>query len=597
MSKRLTRQEAPVEQTWDLEGLYPTAAAWEADHAKVDASLPALGAYQGRLCDGSVTLLACLNSYFATHELASQVFWFAYNSCTVDQGNPTVAAQRDRAMAMLARFEAATAFIKPEILALPDGVVTQYLETEPGLALYRLYLTDILAEKEHMLGAEAEGVIAAMGELTEAPYIIWQNTTAADIVFEPVKDENGNLVPMSVAAMQRLLQSPDRSVRQAAYESAAKAFLAHKRTIAAAMATAQKRDVILAKLRKYPSALHAALNEGHLPVELFQNLLRVSEAGAGHLRRYNEFRRKELGVERLQGWDLSAPLDADVDAEITYRDACGMILKALAPLGPEYRAVLEQAIAGRWVDWADNEGKEAGAYSWGCYGYHPVIMMTWQGKIADAFTLAHELGHTVHSVLSARKQPYVYSDYTNFLAEMASTTNELLLARYLLQTTTDRKVRRYVLTRALGAFTANFWGGSMMAALQQWMHESVEKGESLTYESFTAAQVDVFKRWHGDTVEVTPEGMGATWLRVLHHFRNFYSYQYATGISAAAAFADAILTEGEPAVKRYLGFLSSGSSAHPIEILKAAGLDMTTPAPLEAAVAYFGRLVDDLEKA
>ncbi|HWI50764.1 MAG TPA: oligoendopeptidase F [Symbiobacteriaceae bacterium] len=597
MAKRPARREVPVEQTWDLQGLYPTTAAWEADLAKVDSLLPTATAYQGRLSEGAATLLACLKDVDVLSELAMQVFWFAYNSCTVEQGNPEVQALRDKGMAMTARAQSALAFIKPEILALPDGTVTRYLEEEPGLAMYRLYLFDILAEKEHMLSADAEGVIAALGEVTEAPYIIWQNTTAADITFDPVKDENGVETPMSVAAMFKLLQSPDRTVRQAAYESAMKGFMAHKRTIAATLATANKRDVILAKLRRYPSALHAALAESHLPAELFMNLLKVSEAGAHHLQRYNEFRRKELGVETLEGWDLNAPLDADVDAEITYRDACSMIIKALAPLGPEYRAILEQAIAGRWVDWSDNEGKEAGAYSWGCYGYHPIIMMTWQDKIADAFTLAHELGHTVHSVLSARKQPYIYSDYSNFLAEMASTTNELLLARYLLQTTTDRKLRRYVLTRALSAFTSNFWGGSMMAAMQLWMHEAVEQGEPLTFESITAKQVEVNKRWYGETVNVTPDLMGVAWLRVLHHFRNFYSYQYATGISAAAAFADAILSEGAPAVERYLGFLSAGSSAHPIDILKAAGLDMTTPEPVEKAVAYFGRLVTELEKA
>jgi oligoendopeptidase F len=385
-------------------------------------------------------------------------------------------------------------------------------------------------------------------------------------------------------------------VREAAYDSATRAFLAHKRTITAAMGTAVKRDVILARLRRYPSALAAALGEVHLPEELFHNLLHVSEAGAVHLRRYNEFRRKELGVEQLQPWDLSAPLDADVDAEITFRDAAGMITKALEPLGSDYRAVLNQAFRERWIDWADNEGKEAGAYSWGCFGYHPVIMMTWQGKIADAFTLAHELGHSVHSVLSARTQPYVYSDYPNFLAEMASTTNELLLARYLLKTTQNRTLRRYVLTRALAAFTSNFWGGSMMAGLQINMHDMVEKGEPLTYESVTEQQVAVSRRWYGDTVEIRPESMGSSWLRVLHHFRNFYSYQYATGISAAAAFSGAILSEGEPAVKRYLGFLSAGSSKHPIDILKDAGLDMTTPAPIEKAVQYFADLVTELER-
>ncbi|HWI60708.1 MAG TPA: oligoendopeptidase F [Symbiobacteriaceae bacterium] len=597
MAKRPARHEVPREQTWDLESLYPSAEAWEADLARVDSLLPALTAYQGRLGESGATLLACLRLQDQLGELAMKVYWYAYNSCSVDQGNPVVQSLRGKAMAMAARAQAASAFVKPEILALPAETVSRFLEEEPSLGLYRLYLSDILEEKEHMLGAEAEAAVAAMGELLESPYIIWQNTTAADIAFDPVKDETGAEVPMSVAAMLRLLQSPDRSVREAAYKSAMKGFKAHKRTIAASLGAAIKRDVALAKLRRYPSSLHASLAESHLPAELVLNLLSVSEAGAHHLQRYNEFRRRELGVDQLQGWDLSAPLDADVDAEITYRDACGMILKALEPMGPEYRAIVEEAIRGRWVDYADNDGKEAGAYSWGCYGYHPIIMMTWQGKIADAFTLAHELGHTVHSVLSARTQPYIYSDYSLFLAEMASTTNELLLARYLLQTTTDRKLRRYVLTRALGAFTSNFWGGSMMAALQLWMHQAVEQGESLTYESITAKQVEVFKRWYGDTVEVTPELMGGTWLRVLHHFRNFYSYQYATGISAAAAFAEAILTEGEPAVKRYLGFLSSGSAAHPIEILKAAGLDMTTPEPMEKAVAYFGRLVTELEKA
>lgn len=597
MVKRLARHEVPSEQTWDLAGLYPTVDAWTADLARVDALIPALTAFRGRLGKGPEQLLACLKQVEELGELAMRVYWFAYNSCNVNEADPDAQGLRDQAMAMHARLAAAEAFVKPEILALPEGSIKAYLEVEPGLAIYKLQLSDLLDQKQHMLGAEAEAVIAAMGELTQAPYIIWQGTTAADLRFDPVTDEKGNVVPMSVAAMGRLLQSPDRRVRQEAYESASTAFRGNKRGITAAIAAAQKRDVIVARLRRYPSALAAAMAESHLPESLFSNLLTVSEAGAGHLRRYNEFRRKELGLDRLQAWDLNVPLDADVDTEMTYRDACGMILNALEPLGPEYRAVMEQAISGRWIDWADNEGKKAGAYSWGCYGYHPVIMMTWQGKIADAFTLAHELGHTAHSVLSARTQPYIYSGYSSFLAEMASTTNELLLARYLLKTTESRILRRYVLTRALGSFNSNFWGGSMMAALQQEMHQMVERGESITYEALTKKQVEVYHRWYGDTVEVTEEGIGSNWLRVLHHFRNFYSYQYATGISAAASFADAILTEGEPAVQRFLGFLRAGSSAHPTDILKAAGLDMTTPAPVKGAVDAYGQLVTDLERA
>ncbi|HYG60360.1 MAG TPA: oligoendopeptidase F [Symbiobacteriaceae bacterium] len=597
MTKRLARTEVPREQTWDIQSLYPTLEAWEADLAVVESMLPAMQAHQGRLGEGAAALLACLRQMDELNERAGRLIWFAYNCASVDQANPEAQGLRDRGIAMMAKVSAATSFIRPEILALPCGTIEGYLSQDHDLGMYRLFLTDILSVKEHMLGAEAESALAQFGELAEAPYIIWQNTTAADMKFDPVRDEQGNEVPMSVAAYLRLAQSPDRSVRQNAFESLTRGYLAHKRTITATMATAQKRDVILARLRRYPSALSAALSEVFLPEELFYNMLRVAEEGAHHLRRYNRFRRQELGVDTLQPWDLAAPLDADVDSEISFADAQGMILAALAPLGPEYRAVLEQAFAERWIDWGDNEGKEAGAYSWGLYGFHPIIMLTWSGKIADVFTLAHELGHAVHSVLSARAQPFIYSDYTDFLAEMASTTNELLLARHLLANTTDRTLRRYVLTRALGAFGANFWGASMMAALQLEMHQMVERDEPLTYESITARSVDIYKRWNGDTMEVLPEAAGSQWLRVLHHFRNFYSYQYATGISAAAAFADAILTEGEPAVKRYLGFLSAGSSAHSIDILKTAGVDMTTPAPMEKAVAYFGELVTALENA
>lgn len=596
VTARPPRNTVPAHLTWDLDGLYPTVSAWEADLKRVDAKLAEIEQFRGKLGESAETLLSCLTLRDEISQAAAQVGWFAYNRTSENQGDPERTSLKDRAMAMGARVEAALSFIKPELLALPDGEITGWLEQHEGLGLYRLDLLDLLAEKEHMLGPEAEAVIAQMTELMHAPYDIWQNTTNADIRFDPVTDEHGNQVPMSMAALGKLLQSPDRSVRKAAYDSALKAYGAHKRTLTAAFAAAQKRDVILARLRKYPSALHAALEQDHLPVELFHNLLKVSqEKAAPHFQRYLEYRRKELGVERLMPYDLSAPLDLDVDAEVTIKDACGMVLASLEPLGPEYRAILEQAFRERWIDWGDNEGKAYNAYSYGCYGYHPVILLNWQGKIADVFTLTHELGHAVHSTLSARKQPFVYAGYTSFLAEMASTTNEILLARHLLKTTQQRSLRRYVLTRALGAFQSNFFGGSMMAALQLHVHEMVEQGKPLTYEGVTEANVAILKRWYGETVEVTPEGAGSTWMRPLHHFRNFYSYQYATGISAAAAFADAILTEGEPAVQRYLQFLSAGSSAHSMEILKAAGIDMTTPEPIEKAAALFGELVTELE--
>ncbi len=596
MSERLHRTAVPVEQTWDLDSLFPSTAAWEEALAKVDALVPELTGFQGRLGAGPRELLACLRKQDELDMLASQVLWFAYNRQNEDQTDPVRQGLKDRATAMSARVATATSFIKPEVLSLPEGTVRQYLDAEPELRLYALLLTDILEEMAHMLGPEGEAVIAQMTELFEAPYDTFNSVTNADATFASVVDEKGQTVAVNLSSIHRLLQSPDRSVREAAYRSVRAGLAAHKRTLASTFATAQKRDVIVARLRKYPSALAAALGPVHLPESLFHTLLQVSQAGSGHFRRFLEYRRKKLGVDQLKPWDLAVPLDAGTNPDITFRDAYGMIFDAMAPLGREYRSVLERSYRERWVDWADNVGKEKGAYNWGCYGYHPVILLNWQGKLSDAFTLAHELGHAVHSVMSNAKQPYVYHGYSNFLAEMASTTNELLLARHLLKTTSEPGLRRFILTRAISAFTSNFWGGSMMAKLQLQVHEMVEQGTPLTWESITAANTAVNKAWYGDTLEITEEGMGSQWAQVLHHYLNFYSYQYATGISAGAAFSDAILTEGEPAVKRYLGFLSAGSSKHPMEILKEAGIDMTTPAPLERAVAVFAGLVDELER-
>ncbi len=494
---------------------------------------------------------------------------------------------------------AAVAYIDPEILALPAGTIESYLEGEPGLGVYRLYLTDVLDERAHTLSEETEGALAALGELLQAPYDIYRNTANADVAFDPVTDERGRLVPMSLSALGKLQQSPDREVRRASYESALRAFDGHKRTLAASFAAAQKRDVALSRLRRYPSALAAALAPAHLPESLFHTLVEVSEREGGPpFRRYMELRRRELGLERLMPYDLAAPLDPDLEAVITFDEAFAMALEGLAPLGEEYRAVLEEARRERWVDWADNSGKRSGAYSSSCYGYHPVILLNWQGTVDDAFILAHELGHAAHSTFTARAQPYVYANYSLFLAEMASTTNELLLARHLLAANSgpgEQAMRRYVLARALRSFTSNFYLGSYQAALQLEAHAMVERGEPLTYEGVTAAYTAILRRWFGDTVEIEAETMGAAWVRPPHHYRNFYSYQYATGISVAATFAEAILGEGAPAVERYLDFLRAGSSAHAIDTLREAGVDLGTPAPIHRAVALFSGLVDELD--
>jgi oligoendopeptidase F len=592
---RPARATVPVEQTWDLESLYPDTAAWEADLGRLEPLSAAVRDFQGRMAEDAGILFSCLQAQDQLHLTLQRVYWYASNRLSEDQGDPALQALADRATAALAKANTATAFLEPELLAMPSGLVEKFLDADPDLALYRLYLIDILAQREHMLGREGEEVLASMTELLQAPFEIWKNTANADIIYDPVADEQGRQVPMSLSALSLLLQSPDRSVRQAAYESALRGFAGHKRTLAATFAAAQKRDVIVARLRRYPSALAAALDPAHLPEELFHNLLRAANTGIEPFQRYLRFRRHELSLDHLMPWDLQAPLDPEVDARIDFAEAMERVSEATALLGPEYATILERARRERWIDWADNAGKRYGAYSYGCYGYHPVILLNWQGKLSDVFTLAHELGHAVHSTLSNDAQPFIYSHYGSFLAEIASTTNELLLARFLLDTTNERLVRRAVLTRVLGAFTSNFFGGAQMAALQLEVHQMVEQGRPLTFESITKASTDNLRRWYGDTVEVTEETMGSSWTRPLHHYRNFYSYQYATGIAAAATFSDAMRTEGAPAIARYLGFLRAGSSAHAIDILKAAGLDMSTTEPLERAVTVFAGFVDELE--
>jgi oligoendopeptidase F len=598
MVQRPQRTEVPKDQTWDLEGLYPTTAAWEDELGTVDRLTAAVVAHRGRLGEGPAELLACLRAAEALQQAGGRLSWFASNRLSEDQADPQRQTLNDRAIAMQARAAEAMAFFEPEILALPEGTVEAYLAARPDLAIYKQKLTELLTRKEHLLGEEAEAVLAAMLELGQAPFEIFQSTSNADMRFDPVRDAEGQEVPLSLSALGRLLQSPDRAVRQNAYESALRAYDAHKRTLTATFAASVKRDCITARLRRYPSALAAALEEVHLPQSLFENLVQAAEAeGAPHFQRYMGLRRRTLGVDRLMPWDLQAPLDADFDSNISFTAAGEMICAALRPLGPEYGAVVQEALANRWIDWADNAGKASGAYSADCWGYHPAILLNWQGKISDAFVLAHELGHTVHTTFAHRAQPYAYADYTLFLAEIASTTNELLLSRYLLQTSGNPALRRYVLTRTLGAFTGNFFGGCMMAGLQQTAHAMVERGEPITYEAITGTYTDLLKRFYGETLAIEPEGIGSTWLRMPHHFFGFYSYQYATGISAAAAFSAEILSGGDAAVERYLAFLKAGSAAYPLEILKAAGLDMTTPAPLQRAVSVFATLVDDLEQA
>jgi oligoendopeptidase F len=595
MTQQPHRKAVPLEQTWDLDSLYPSVTDWEAELGALEILVAEYQEACPRLGVAADGFLAMLRLIDQIRQMLARLTYYADNRQAEDAADPQRQALRERSGAASALVSTALASFKPAVLALPDGTVERWLREQPALAPYRLSLAEIRAQKAHQLGVEAEAVIGALSELTQAPFTIWQNTVSADLTMDPVNDHAGHETPMSYAALSRFYQSPHRTVRRAAFDSLNAGYARHKHTIAATLATAIKRDVLLARLRRYPSAVAAALAPVGLPEAALRNLVDTAEAGSAHLRRYMTFRSRELGLNQQAPYDMGISLDNDATSFIPFTDGFALVREATAVLGPEYRALLDRAHRERWVDWADNLGKTAIPFSRDCYGYHPAVNLPWHGTLADVMLLAHELGHALHTAFSQRAQPYVLSAYTGLLAETASTTNELLVANHLRTVSAERRVRRLALIKTIDSFITNFFYGSMATALQLALHDMAERGEALTYESITAVSTAIYQRFYGDTLAVTAAGIGSQWLRVSQHYFGFYSYQYVTGIAAAAAVSVEILSGEASALHRYLTFLKAGSSAPPLDVLRLAGVDLLSRLPGERAVAAFSDLVTALE--
>ncbi len=596
MSKRQSRAQVPVHQTWDLEGLYPDHQTWAADVVALRATLVDHGRFAGRLGDSAEVLLACLQHRDEIRWRFDRIDYYASNRLAEDQGDPERVGLHEQARALAAQVESAVSFFRPELLGLSEEQIHAFLRESQGLRTYRKLLMDLIDERQHTLGAEAESVLAQVSELTQVPLSVYGSVVHADMRFDPVRDDDGSSVPVSLGSLSRLYQSSDRAVRKAAFESLNRGYLAHRNSLSAALAGAVKRDVMLAQLRRHRTSLDFYLAKDGLSEEVFTSFLETAELGSVHLRRYLELRRRKLGVCRLAPYDMGVPLDPDVATRFSFADAFALIIRAMATLGPEYLHLLERARDERWCDWAGNQGKSVVPFSRDCYGYRPAISLHWSGTLDDVFVLAHELGHALHSTLSQSAQPIVYGKYPAVLAETASTMNEVLLAQYLLSTQQESAVRRHLLTRVLNAFVTNYYFGAIAASFQLAIHEMAERGQPLTYESFTSTNMVVLKRFYGDALEISAEGLGAQWLRPPQHYMGYFSYQYAVGISAAAGCASAIQRTGEDAVARYLRFLRSGSSAPPAQLLSEAGIDPGAAATFEYPVALFASWVDELER-
>jgi oligoendopeptidase F len=589
------RSDVPVEHTWNLEAIYADSAAWERGYAALEEQTAQLVARQGTLGQSAETLLATLRLRDECFAQLYQLYVYASHLKDSDSTNAASQALEDRANSLGARISAASSFIEPEILAIPDTTVRAWLGQPGDLQVYRHHLEELLRQRAHVRSAEVEAVIAQYSDITRAPRDAFDMLADADLQFPAIVDEAGNTVQLSHARYIRFLRSSDRRVRRDAFKRYYEAFQSIRNTVGVTLAAQVRVHVIEARLRNYVSALEAALSPNDIPVDVYHNLVATVNAGLPRLHRYMQLRKRIMGLDDLHIYDLYAPLLPEVDQHVSYEDARAAVQAAFAPLGPDYAEALGRAFSERWIDVYENVGKRSGAYSGGAYTTAPFILLNYQERLDDMFVLAHELGHSMHSFFTRAAQPFVYGNYTTFVAEVASTLNEALLTRHLLQTSDDEALRKHLIVEQLESVRTTLFRQTMFAEFELAIHQMAEAGEPLTTDTLSSRFLELVGRYHGPEVTLDPE-IALEWARIPHFYFNFYVYQYATGLSAALALSRQLLGEGQPAVERYLRFLSSGSSRSPIDLLRDAGVDMATPEPIQAALDTFDSLLDDLER-
>lgn len=593
-TKVRSREEIPTEDKWALEDLYPTDAAWEQEFAALTGDRERLAAFQGTLADSGETLYEYLKYTEECNQRVERLANYCMRRADEDTRNAFYQSMSGRCMAALVELEAATSFDTPEIMAIDEAVLGGFYAACPQLERYRRYLTDLRRRKAHILSAREEKLLAAAGELAQTPDNVFGSFNDADLKFADAVDSQGKAHQLTHGTYRRYMESTDRTLRRSAYENLYDAFGQFRNTAAAMLNGQNKQLKFFADARKYGSALEASLDRNNVPVEVYDNLIQAVHQNVDKLHKYVALRKRLLGVEELHYYDISVPLLPDFDKKYTYAEAKQLVYDALAPLGEEYRAVLKHGMDNRWVDVYQNVGKRTGAYSAGA-AVHPFVLMNFNGNLDSVSTLAHEMGHAMHSYLSNLHQNPMDADYVLFVAEVASTCNESLLMRYLLGKTTDRRERAYLINQYLDNFKGTLYRQTMFAEFERTIGQMTAQGQTLTADALCAEYNRLNALYYGPDL-VTDDRIAMEWARIPHFYYDYYVFQYATGFSAAVALAQRILTEGESAVKDYLGFLSGGCSKPPIDLLKGAGVDMTGPEPVNAALNLFGQLVDELDE-
>lgn len=599
IEKRLVRSEVPVELTWDLDDLFVSDLAWESALGEIEEDIKKFADFKGTLNLGTKSLLECLSAQEELTKKLVKVRTYASLKQSADGTDPVNQANSSKVAAVGTKAMAALSFIASEILDFEDGKVVEFLQEEPGLEPFKKNLLELLETKKHKLSPETEEVLAALGEVHSAPYNIYGMAKLADMQFSSIQDEEGNELPVSFAIFESRYEfSPDTYVRRKAYESFVSTLKQYQNTIAATYATEVKKQVTLAKLRNYDSVTHMLLEPQQVTPEMYHNQIDIIyKELAPHMRRFAELKKKVLGLDKMMFCDLKAPFDPEFDPEITYEEARAVITESLKVMGPDYTAMIEKGFEERWVDLADNVGKSTGAFCSSPYGSHPYILITWADNMRGCFTLAHEFGHAGHFYLANQNQHIMNVRPSMYFIEAPSTMNEMLLAQHLLEKNKDdAQMSRWVILQLLGTYYHNFVTHLLEAEYQRRVYTHAEAGKALTAKTLTEIKTDVLKGFWGDTVEID-EGAGLTWMRQPHYYMGLYPYTYSAGLTASTAVSQLIQEEGQPAVDRWLEVLRAGGTMKPLELLKHAGLDMSTPEPVRKAVSYVGSLIDELEQS
>lgn len=586
-NKVLKRDEISDEYKWNLEDMFASDALWEEEYEQTKELCNKIASYQGKLTESAATLLAYFQDTDEANYHLERIYVYANERYHQDTAVSKYQGYASRADSLMVMAESSSAFAEPEILEASAETINAFYKEQPELLKYQRAIDEILRKKAHTLSKEEEKILANAGEIAVGPENIFSMFNNADIRFPAIKDAEGNELPVSHGTFIQLMENKDRNIRKQAFESMYHTYQQFGNTVASIFTSHLKQEHFFAKTKKYDSVRAMHLDQGNIPEGVYDNLIETVHKHLPAMHRYMAERKKLLGVEELHMYDLYTPLIDDYDKKYTYEEAKETVLKGLAPMGEEYLSILKEGLSGGWIDVYENENKRSGAYSWGAYGTHPYVLLNHKDNLNSVFTLAHEMGHAIHTYYSNKTQPITYSGYLIFVAEVASTCNEALLMQYLMKNAADEKERRYLINHQLEEFRTTLFRQTMFAEFEQIVHKKIADGEALTQEALNKIYHDLNVLYYGPDV-VVDEEIDHEWMRIPHFYTSFYVYQYATGYSAATAFSKLILEGGQLAVDRYVtNFLCGGCSKDPIELLKNAGVDMSTPEPVDAALQVF----------